>query len=60
MYDNSPEKTDTRLPLAYQKIYTRKIPSKKAEDKIFVYNHKYRHTNYLPLQAGKPISKIVY
>jgi hypothetical protein len=49
----------TRLPLGYKKIYLDKIPPLKIENKLMLYNRKYKFNTMQVSAASKPISKIL-
>jgi hypothetical protein len=55
-----PDTHNTELPLGYKKIYLTTLPPRHVEDKLVVYNKKYKFSTTQITESGKPISKIVY
>ena len=47
------------LPLGYKNIYVRKIPPLQIENKLTIYNNKYKFNTKQVMIASKPISKIL-
>ena len=54
-----PDTEKTHLPLGYKKIYLDKIPPVHVENRLMVYNRKYKFNTMQVLGATKPISKIL-
>ena len=50
---------NTRLPLGYRKIQMEKIPLLQFENKLMIYNAKYKFNTIVAPGSGKPISKIL-
>lgn len=48
-----------QLPLGYKKIYLRKIPPFSIENKLMLYNNKYKFNARHLFALTKPISKIL-
>ena len=53
-----PDTTNTNLPFGFRKIYLTKIPSLIIENKMMLYNRKYKFNTMQFLASNKPISKI--
>jgi hypothetical protein len=47
------------LPMGYKSIYLKKIPPFEVENKLMLYNKKYKSTTYQVASSSKPISKIL-
>jgi hypothetical protein len=47
------------LPLAFQRIEKVKIPPVEIENKLMIYNQKYKFHSHVSGGCSKPISKIV-
>jgi hypothetical protein len=56
---NVTETEGSSLPLGYQKMLIKKIPSEQIDKKISKYNRKYNHLTFQAIPTLKPISKIV-
>ena len=54
-----PDTEKTHLPLGYKKIYLDKIPQIRIENKLTLYNQKYKFNTMQVLGSNKPISKIL-
>ncbi|MEO5890277.1 MAG: hypothetical protein ABIQ31_08495 [Ferruginibacter sp.] len=54
-----PETANSRLPLGYKQIQRHKIPSAQVEQRLILYNKKYKFFTKMVNVSTKPISKIL-
>lgn len=47
------------LPMGYKEIHTKKIPPLETEDKLLIYNKRYKYGCYMAFRPNKPVSKIL-
>lgn len=47
------------LPFGYKEIHMTKIPPRKIEDKLLIYNKRYKYACYSASHPDKPVTKIL-
>ena len=51
--------SNTILPFGYKEIHMKKIPPFETENKLLIFNKRYKYSCYSPAYPDKPVTKIL-